>query len=112
MNIRKTLLTTILLASSYAAGDNVMDNFCPLSRVVIDILKNCQDVESCKHSCHMIYNIILAGSADTPFEDSMESYGMNETYCDSIDESNLSITKAWANALVETAEYNRTAENC
>ena len=39
MNIRKTLLTTILLASSYAAGDNVMDNFCPLSRVVIDILK-------------------------------------------------------------------------
>ncbi|MEE2770331.1 MAG: hypothetical protein VX835_04550 [Pseudomonadota bacterium] len=110
MNIKKILLTTILASNAFAMQNDQFD-YCPGTRVFIDILKNCKDIESCKSSCHMLSNIAIASSADSGMQDQLNEFELTKK-CDSIDESKIALTKAWANALIETAEYKRKLENC
>ena len=111
MNIKKILLTTILASSAFATQDP-WENFCPISRVVIEILQNCKDTPSCKQSCHMMYNIALASGSESGFEETLDGFGIDNTYCDSIEDANVNVFKAWSNAIIETAEYHRTLQNC
>lgn len=111
MNIKKILLTTILASSTFAAQSDQIENYCPMSRVFIDIMKNCKDIASCRNACHMLSNIIIAGATDEEYIDLINEYEPHKN-CDSIDDSNIELTKAWANALIETAEYNRKIKDC
>lgn len=111
MSIKKILLTTILASSAFAAQNDPMENFCPMSRVFIDIMKNCKDVGSCRNACHMLSNIAIAGATDDEYADMINEYEPHKK-CDDINESNIDLTKAWSNALIETAEYNRKIKNC
>ena len=57
--LKKTLLTALLTASAFSADSYDSNSFCPLSRVFIDIMKNCQDVATCRNSCHMCRTLQL-----------------------------------------------------
>ena len=110
--LKKTLLTALLTASAFSADSYDSNSFCPLSRVFIDIMKNCQDVATCRNSCHMLSNIAIASSSEDDETSEMINDFELHKHCDGIDESKLALKQAWANALIETAEYNRKLENC
>lgn len=109
MIMRSAVIASMLSAPVYASQQN-MENFCPVSRVLADILSNCQDVTSCKNSCNMLTNIIIAN--DDPDSSRIVDELEFEKHCSEINDSNIAMTKAWANAFKETIDYKRKLENC